>query len=374
MSDTSNRDKLFFEQGFDAVTLTKLDIYARYLQEWLPVPLSGRMRVKEAVIFDLFCGPGSDAGGLEGSPLRARRVVEKNEDLVRGSNVSLRLVFNDYDKEHVVALRACLGQRLVSKDGNVLASVEYHAERFEDLFPQIVASIDGTSANLLFIDQFGATRVDEGQFRTLHALKMTDVLFFVSSDWFRRFAGQPEAAGWGISKEEIMQVHYNQVHRFMADHFRKLVGGDYYVAPFSLKKGSNIYGLVFASHNHLGLKKFLDVAWKEDPHTGEANFDMFGEGAGNRDQVLMFEVGKISEFQADLKKRILDSEFASDREIYLHMLQSGFINKHARPVVRKLIANQSIDFELDGVRVQPRLSPPSCKDPRQLVFPDNSRV
>lgn len=53
MSRSNNRDKSFFEQGFDSVTLTKLDIFSRYLQEWLPVPLSGRMRVREAVVYDL---------------------------------------------------------------------------------------------------------------------------------------------------------------------------------------------------------------------------------------------------------------------------------------------------------------------------------
>lgn len=167
-----------------------------------------------------------------------------------------------------------------------------------------------------------------------------------------------------------MNVQYNHVHRFMTDHFRRLVGNDYFVAPFSLKKGSNIYGLVFASHNHLGLKKFLDVAWKQDPHSGEANFDIYNEGAGDQVQMVLFDARKIPEFQADLRERILAEEFDSDRAIYFHMLQSGFTNKHARPVVSKLAAKKGgvIEFRADGVRQQPRLSPDSVKAPRSLVF------
>jgi hypothetical protein len=229
--------------------------------------------------------------------------------------------------------------------------------------------MDDRTANFLFIDQFGTTNVDANVFRSLHSLNSTDVLFFLASDWFRRFADSPEAADWGISKEEIMDVKYNQIHRFMADYFQELVGHDYLVAPFSLKKGGNIYGLILASHHHLGLKKFLEIAWKEDPHYGEANFDLYEEGVGG-DQLVMFEVRKVEDFQSDLKRRILANEFASDSDIYLFMLQRGFINRHARPVVQELAARDGgvIEFQLNGVRQQPRLSPKSVKHPRALIF------
>lgn len=370
MANESNRDKSFFDDGFDDVTIAKLDIYESYLQAWLPVPLSGRMHVSEAVIYDLFCGPGVDSRGQEGSPLRARNVVAKNDELVLQSAVPVRLVFNDYLPEHIEKLKVALGSELQTNDGKRLAKLDFYAKPFEELFPQLIAEMNHRTANLLFIDQFGATEVDEEVFRQIHALKNTDVLFFVSSMWFRRFVGRPEAENWGITKDEIMNVQYSEVHRFMTEHFCRLVGDEYFVAPFSLKKGSNIYGLVFASHNHLGLKKFLDVAWKHDPHSGESNFDMYNEGAGDRMQAVMFEARKITEFQADLRKRILAREFDSDRSIYFHMLQSGFTNKHARRVVSKLAAKKDgvIEFQENGVRQRPRLSPDSVKDPRSLVF------
>lgn len=41
----------------------------------------------------------------------------------------------------------------------------------------------------------------------------------------------------------------HDAHRSVVDHFRQWVPthSDYYVAPFSIKKGSNVYGLVFGS-------------------------------------------------------------------------------------------------------------------------------
>lgn len=364
------QDKEFFEKGFDDVTLTKLDIYERYLQEWLPVPLSGAMFVREAVVYDLFCGPGNDSLGSRGSPLRARDVLLKNRDTIVKSEVQVRLVFNDHLTAHIEALRNTVGVAVHSEKGNRLASIDYHSEEFDALFPKLSHEMNSNSANLLFIDQFGATTIDEGRFRELHSLRRTDILFFVSSDWFRRFAGRPEAAEWGIDKQEIMKVDYRHVHRFMAQHFRDLIGGEYYVAPFSLKKGSNIYGLIFASHNPLGLDKFLRVAWATDPHTGEANFDIFGDGTRNSQQLGMFESRKVSEFQSDLRQRLQAREFASDRDIYLHMLQSGFLNKHTKPIVSEMASKKAgvIEFREHGRRAQPRLSSASLKEPRGLFY------
>ena len=368
MSPSKRKDESFFDK-FDDVTITKLDIYARYLQEWLPVPLSGRMYVKEAVIYDLFCGPGADATGVQGSPLRAKAVIEKNEDTIRDRDIPVRLVFNDYEPKYISSLRGHLGTEIAGQDGPTLATVRYHSEAFQDLFPRLMEEMSGSSANLLFIDQFGMTNVSEEIFRAIHSLKKTDVLFFVSSDWFRRFAGRPEAADWGISKEDVSSVQYSHIHRFVTDHFRRLVGGDYFVAPFSLKKGSNIYGLVFASHSELGLRKFLDVAWEKDPYSGEANFDLFGDHGENKDQVSMFDTSKVLSFQTELKDLILSGAFASDYDIYIHMLQRGFIPKHAKPVLSELRAGSSpkIEFLENGVRVRHRFSQDCVKQPRQLI-------
>ena len=51
-----------------------------------------------------------------------------------------------------------------------------------------------SSANLLIIDQFGVKEVPDDIFTQLLGLETTDVLFFISSNTFRRFADVPEVA------------------------------------------------------------------------------------------------------------------------------------------------------------------------------------
>ena len=366
-------DREFFEIGFDDVTITKLDLYERYLQEWLPVPLSGRMGVREAAIYDLFCGPGKDSKGQAGSPLRAKNVVFANRETILRSHVPLRMVFNDYDEQHVSSLSALLGNDLHTKSGESLATVEYYSSAFDDIFPHLLEQMTSDAANMLFIDQFGATAIDEDRFRDLHSLKRTDVLFFISSNWFWRFVGRPEATEWNVTKEDLSQIQYKHVHRFMANHFRQLVGDEYFVAPFSLKKGSNIYGMIFASHDTLGLEKFLKVAWEKDPHTGEADYDIDDDGLDDPNQVLLFEPKKVASFRDDLRERIRNKEFKTDCDIYIHMLQSGFLNKHTKDVVMEFASKSAgfMEFQNEkGRRMQCRLSRDTIREPRAIVYSD----
>lgn len=58
-----------FHKKFSEVTITKLQLYKKYLYEWLPVFMNKSTRVNRILIFDLFCGPGKDSEGTYGSPL-----------------------------------------------------------------------------------------------------------------------------------------------------------------------------------------------------------------------------------------------------------------------------------------------------------------
>jgi hypothetical protein len=279
------------------------------------------------------------------------------------------MIFNDHVEQHIESLRATIGTEIQTENGQRLATVEYHTKEFDAIFPELIKKME-SSTNLLFIDQFGTNQVDETRFLQLHALARTDLLFFIDSRWFRRFAERPEAKSWNVLKEDIGNVDYFHVHRFMTDHFQRLVGSEYYIAPFSLKKGSNIYGLVFASHHPLGLEKFLEVAWTKDPHTGEANFDIDREG-NEPSQLSFVEASKVTAYRAALKRKIERHEFASDAEIYVHMLQSGFLNRHTKPIISDYASKKATFMEFRdkrGTRKQPRLSGSSLKDPRWIHY------
>src|SRR5262245_43168222 len=61
----------FHSRPFDEGTLTKLEIVELYAREWLPVFLSSENPpYTEIHLYDFFAGPGTDSGGVLGSPLR----------------------------------------------------------------------------------------------------------------------------------------------------------------------------------------------------------------------------------------------------------------------------------------------------------------
>jgi len=126
------------------------------------------------------------------------------------------------------------------------------------------------------------------------------------------------------------------------EYYRTMVGDrKYYLAQFSIKKGSNIYGLIFGSHHILGLEKFLMTAWKIDPERGEANFDIDDEGIiENQIDLFTGEVEKpkkIEIFEEDLRNKIISKLLVNNKDVYIYTITQGFLAKHARKVVKSLI-------------------------------------
>ena len=356
--------------GVDEVTRFKLDIYSEYLNVWLHVPLSGRMHVQEAAIHDLLCGSGTLAGRGEGGPIRTVDAIRTNKDAIRDHpEVAVRLVFNDRCRENVEVLRTKLGHHISTDDGTHLANIEYYAKPVADVLEELLPRLQvRETANLLFLDQFDTSELEDTRLRNLHALKKTDVLFFLAPNWFRRFAETEDADKWGVSKRDLDEVDYNHIHRFMAAYFRSLVGGDCFVAPFSLRSGADVHGLIFASHDPLGLEKFLRVAWKLDPYEGEANFDLYDE-AMSAGQLALLDGRKVAYFQKTLMKSLEAGKFTSDRDIYLYILQRGFLARHAADTVAAFCRRLNVKFRSKSGRLgKPRLSNRSFRRPRPIVY------
>ena len=358
------------QEIFDEVTRVKLNIYSGYLREWLRAPLSGRMRVEEVAIHDLLCGPGSTTDGQKGSPLRAIDVIRASEGMILGNpGVSVRLVFNDRSRQNVESLRRKIGHHICCDGGLHLANVDYFARPFAELLEELVPRLQvSQTANLLFLDRFDTSVLDESRFRLLHALKKTDVVFFLASNWFRQFTETSEAERWGFSKSHLEDFDYNHIHRFMAAYFRHFIGGDYYIAPFSLTSGTDLHGLVFASHDPQALERFLKVAWEIDPYTGRASFDLYDNDV-SPSQLALLDARKVSKFQSELMASLERGKFRSDREIYMFMLQRGFLARHATDTITAFCRRLDVKFrDKTGKLCGPRLSSASFRQPRQMLY------
>ena len=82
---------------FDEGTITKLEIFERYLEAWLPVFIHSR-QYNSVNICDFFAGSGCDSEGCPGSPLRILSTVKKYQDKLIEKGIRIRVILNDFDR------------------------------------------------------------------------------------------------------------------------------------------------------------------------------------------------------------------------------------------------------------------------------------
>ncbi len=336
-----------FRKPFDDGTFDKLKIFEDYFKEWLPVFIARKVIIwSEIQIFDLFAGEGTDVNGVFGSPMRILSVLNDNAGLIIESKVKIRIIINEFDKEKYELLI----QNLETISNSSLYFIEAYNDDFIAVFNRYYDSMSKT-ANFLFLDQNGIKQITEEVFSRLISLKQTDFLFFISSSYIKRFSEVEEFAKYlKITKQELKGKSYYHIHRVVVDYYRTKIphGKDYFLAPFSIKKPSGIYGLIFGTNHTLGIEKFLHVCWKHDKLTGEANFDIDNEQIDLTQPSLFAEFDtptKRQVFDGNLRKNILDLHLKTDKDVYLFTLNEGFLLKDANKILKELSKDGKIGFD-----------------------------
>jgi len=339
------QNKEFFKKPFTEDTLVKLELYKKYLTEFVPVFLKSPKTPKILNLFDCFCGQGKDSIGNYGSPLIAVDVLKKFRSLIFQSDISINLIFNDFEKENVEILKSNVNE--INNLGDRI-TVNYFNKDFNIFFPDVI-NMAKKCANLIFLDQFGIKFIDKNRFKDLISLNFTDILYFVSSNTFYRFNKLDYISNiLNLQPEEIKTIEKHKIHEFICKKYSQLVpqNKSYGLAPFSLKKDKNIYGLIFGSNNPLGLEKFLRVCWEIDPTTGSANYDIEGD-IKFKGQTSLFgnRQTKVELFQSELENLILSKQLQTELQVYYFMLNSGFLAKHVKPVFKKLKSESKIEIK-----------------------------
>ncbi|MGF1657538.1 MAG: three-Cys-motif partner protein TcmP [Verrucomicrobiales bacterium] len=323
------------DKPFNQSTLTKLDLFERYAREWLPVFITGPVIYKEINICDFFSGSGTDSEATWGSSLRLLKVVKEFRGMIAQRNFSVSLYLSDKVTEKVARLKEHIVRENFAK---LPINIDIKSLSFEQRFEQLHSIfMKPESANLLILDQYGVKHFDS-TFDALVRCPTTDFLAFVSSSWFQRFHTLPEVAKYLVDRRPQA---YHQAHRAVIDAYRKKVPKDrkYYLGEFSLKSGSNIYGVIFGSAHPLGMAKFLSSAWKLDETNGSANFDVEQEGIfGQSNLLLPFAATpkKVEVFDKELEQAIRSGAIRDEMQILELCFEHGVTNQHASPVLRKL--------------------------------------
>lgn len=336
-----SKNKQFHSQKFDDGTALKLDIFRRYIREWVAVFMTdspNNARVARINIFDFFAGPGSDKAGNPGSPQIIIEEIKAN-CAEHGSprNRPITMYFNDIEADKIATLRETMAGIAC---GRTCCEFKYStlpfAEAFEQLYPAISAK---GSANLVIMDQFGISDVTPEIVHQLSLCDRTDILFFFPSSYLKRFRDLPSFA----SKIDLREknLDFNTIHRYICDYFKEWLGASrYYLAPFSIKSGSNIHGVIFGSGHLYGLEKFLRVCWDIDPQTGEANYNIDNDLVRGGQLSLFEEMNsfrKIDQFTESLKEFI--EIVAPDNVMtYEFCLMRGFTPTVAKQVLESLLS------------------------------------
>jgi three-Cys-motif partner protein len=326
-------------EPFDAGTLAKLELFKLTAEGFLGVFVgSGQMYCPRIQIFDFFSGPGQDAAGQLGSPVLLLQHLRKLAPIIEEKKYKVSVLLNDAEGAKIAALKSKL-QELGLDVGPYELRVEN--QEFRDLFPTEIEKMRG-AANLVLIDQNGVRQFPPEIFAQLRAIPRTDVLAFVSSSYAWRFQDEPEMKKH-LETQKIFEssTPFYQTHRAVVAYYRSLVPSaeEYYLAPFSIKKGSNIHGVMFGASNRKGLEKFLEAAWHLDDRTGEANFDIDREGRFSRPGELPIEWGETKKVQAfgfELGEVILQRRLSTTADIYCFTLDRGFLPKHANTVLKAM--------------------------------------
>ena len=346
----------FHDKPFDEGTLTKLQIFELYAREWFPVFLAPEKPWRDAIhVFDFFAGPGTDCDNVLGSPLRLLRQLREYQSSEGWGKVRIHVHFYDEDPNKIAQLK----ENIVAHGLN-LPNVNFDIQplRFDDAFSASAQTLaDPQTAKLVFIDQTGVAQVTPEVFRKLVNSPTCDFLFFLSSSTLHRFHDHP-----AIKQKIVRPDDYYHVHRAALEYYRSLLPSDqkHYLALFSIKKGPNIYGLIFGSVHPLGIDKFLEVAWRKDEFSGEADFPINRENI-RPDQLLlpMSEVqpSKITAFESELEELLRGGRLSNEVDVMRVCFEYGVKRQHARPVLTKLKREGVIDIEFYVPDVQRLRSP-----------------
>ncbi|MGE0588168.1 MAG: three-Cys-motif partner protein TcmP [Cyclobacteriaceae bacterium] len=329
-----------YKEGFDTATKIKLHILKEYIREWLPVFLKKKEKFwKDIYIYDFFAGEGFDINENPGSPTIIVEELKEYSDVLVAGEVNLKVVFNDIDLEKITKLQIRIGEGLPF-------NIEYlnsdFTELFDSIYPDLSSLQNSRLPRFMFLDQYGIKYVTPSVFRKLTYLGRTDFIFFISSSFFPRFAEQKEFQKYlQINKKEFDDRNPYHCHRVIFEYYQSLLPEkEFYLAPFSLKKDKgNIYGLIFGSNHSLGMEKFMNICWKMDGNTGEANFnidndimpgmtlDMFNPDSTPK---------KLQSLEGKLVLKIKKGELNNLHDVYKFTYTFGCLPRHANGILTKL--------------------------------------
>ena len=342
--------KNIHKEPFDEGTITKLEIFQRYAREWLPVFVMDKR--KKVNIFDFFAGTGYDVAGVPGSPIRILEEIKGQIENIKKNGTVIHIYLNEYDKKKQEQLIAAVKKYLDdNQELKLPQNIRIHpfCEDFGTLYDRLEQYI-GQDQSLVYLDQNGIKFIADKYFNSLINKPHTDFFYYLSSSFFMRFGDTPEfkAIVPEATMDEIREKPYKYIHNEILNYLKGKLpqGSPVRMFPFTIKKKSGVYGIIFGASHILAADKFLRVAWKINEMNGAANFDIDDDWKKN--QLLLFEpqpIKKIDAFKMKLHDKIMAGEIRNNKEAFDYAIDMGHIGTHAKEEIAEMKRKKLITYE-----------------------------
>lgn len=336
-------------QPFEETTIVKLEIFEEYAEAWIPTFV---MQAYSTIcIFDFFSGPGYDINKVQGSPIRILDKIKAQIGHIFQNKVKIVLFFNEKDSEKFHLLKNACDEYLEQhKDVGRAIELNLSNEDFDVCFKRLLPKILSENLpSLVYLDQNGIKYIAEEYFLKLEKASTTDFLYFVSSSYFQRFSTTEEFKNiLDLELDKSETYPHSFIHRIVVSKLKSKLpaGSGLSLYPFSLKKGANIYGIIFGAKHPRAVDKFLTIAWKRNGSNGEANFDI--DEDLKKGQFDLFEgrkPTKIEAFQKKLREKVLNGDIKNNKDAYFFALSEGHIGTHAKEELIKMKREGRITFD-----------------------------
>ncbi len=328
---------------FDNGTVAKLEIFEAYAEAWIPTfVMNGAPHIH---VFDFFSGPGYDSLEVPGSPIRLLQKAKEYLGYFFQKKTKITLHLNEFEptrksQNKFNALKHNC-EEFLEKNPRMrhFLSIEYYNKNSEILFFELLPKMR-EYPSLVYLDQNGVKFIAQQYISELEKLQTTDFLYFVSSSYFKRLGGTEEfkrVLTFGI--DELSNEKQTNMHRLVATRLKKSlpINTELKLFPFSIKKGPNVYGIIFGAKHYRAVDKFLHIAWDRNKLNGEADFDIDNDISKiSYDLFGRRGITKIEKFQSDLAKNIKARNLVNNRDVLLYTYQCGHIPGHAKEEVKRL--------------------------------------
>jgi len=332
---------------FDEGTIAKLEIFEDYAQAWIPTFVM--LGAPTILIADFFAGTGYDKNGIPGSPIRLLEKLREQSSNLRSKKVKVIVYLNEYDRHKFEELKvAC--ENFLEEASELAGSVDLRLrnEDFESLFETLLPEIK-QYPSLVYLDQNGIKYLSSEYFLKLESAPRCDFLYFVSASYAWRFGSTEEFRGHlQIDLEEAKKNPYRFIHRSILEQLKKSLpaSSKLKLYPFSIRKGSNIYGIIFGAKHPRAVEKFIGIAWKRDEESGEANFDINEDS--KKDQLQLFgpqELKKVEAFQQRFEELVMNGTVKNNFDAFEYSLREAHPGRHAAEVLRRLKREHKVKYD-----------------------------